>query len=227
MRSWLARIILVSLVAGGVVAVFFFPIHPLTSQSTAQSGPTQLYLDMPAGPVIPGQGWPVPPNCSYWHELYPNYCKEWHQVAYFDSMPHNGLLDACDNILLYNLGSGAQKEFHIDAVVPTYYLTCYSPGQPPTPIVAEPVQTVPGPSPICEIWHEINPNFCRTFHIDSWQDSNGNGILDECDFVDSNDPLVGHVDYHIDRIGCDIIVTEKIPTAAKQRSWGWLKKLFR
>ncbi|HEY2955823.1 MAG TPA: hypothetical protein VGK89_11305 [Candidatus Eisenbacteria bacterium] len=169
----------------------------------------------------------MPPNCTYWHELYPNYCKDWHQTAYFDSFPTNGLLDPCDNIVLTNLGSGLTQEFHIDAVVPTYYLTCYPPGGgPPTQVVAEPAQTVSGTSPICEIWHEVWPNFCNSFHIDSWQDANANGILDECDYVDVETPT-GTILYHIDRIGCDILVSEKPTTKAKQGTWGWIKSLFR
>ncbi len=227
MRSWLARGILVLLAVGAVAGFFLVPIHPLTSESTAQSGPTTLYLDLPGPAPVPGQGWAVPPNCTYWHELYPNYCKEWHQTAYFDSFPSNGLLDPCDNILLYNLGSGVQKEFHIDAVVPTYYMTCYPASGPPVQITAEPQFTVPGPSPVCETWHEVWPNFCRNFHINQWID-NGNGYLDACDDVYTKDyPGAPEVRYHIDRISCDIIVTEKHITPTKHRSWGWIKSMFR
>jgi hypothetical protein len=107
-------------------------------------------------------------------------------------------------------------------------MTCFPASGPPVQIVAEPQQTVPGESPVCEIWHEVWPNFCREFHINNWVDANGDSVLSECDDVYTKDfPGGPETRYHIDRIACDIIVTEKPITPTKHRSWGWIKSLFR
>lgn len=231
MRSWLARIVLVALVGGAVAGLFLLPIHPMTSTSTAQGAPTQMHLDLPGPPPPPGAGWPVPPNGSHWHELYPLYCKDWQQINYYDSSSAvpNGLLDPCDNIVLYNTGNGILKEFHIDRVLPTYFLTCFPlDGGPPTPVTMEPATSNPGNNPECEIWHEIWPQYCREVHVNRWVDANGSGVLDPCDYVYlKGGPGEPEVRYHLDRIGCDIIITEKIPTKARQGTWGWLKSMFR
>lgn len=36
------------------------------------------------------------PICSSWHELYPEYCEEWHLSSWDDN--GNGYLDTCDVI---------------------------------------------------------------------------------------------------------------------------------
>ena len=110
-------------------------------------------------------------------------------------------------------------------------MTCYQyPGGPPVrQLVAEPHTTNPTEDPVCEIWHEVWPQWCREFHIHSWIDGNNNGKLDECDYVDVIE-VAGYppVYYHIDRVSCDIIVSPADkPVKAKSKSWGWLKNLFR
>jgi hypothetical protein len=39
------------------------------------------------------------PNCTYWHEIYPNFCTRYHLINWKDSNPTDKL-DPCDSILL-------------------------------------------------------------------------------------------------------------------------------
>jgi hypothetical protein len=199
----------------------------LVQPQEPQAGTTvQLYLDL--APTGKGAGGPtfqvgaIPPNCSTWHELYPSYCATHHQSSYDDN--GDGVISPCDVIWL------GGNPYHIVWVGPTYFVTCSpTPGGPPVrEAVFEPTNPNPTGNPICEIWHEVYPNFCAEMHIDSWLD-NGNGVLDECDFVDTqNDPggPPGSVAYyHIDRIGCNIIV-EPGPTPSEKSTWGKIKSRF-
>jgi hypothetical protein len=208
------------LLAGmAVVVLLYVPVVPVRS-----GAPTEIHLDLEGSPppkpnlstdVGPG----IPPNCSTWHELWPVYCAPHHQSGYEDS-DGSGTISPCDII---HLGT---VPWHVKWVGPTYFVTCFPPdGGPPTALVFEPETSNTGENPICEVWHEVHPNFCRTIHIDSWHDTNGNGVLDVCDEVDVQVPGVGTFIYHIDRIGCDIIVQDP-RTPSRQSSWGWLKDQF-
>ncbi len=183
--------------------------------TAGQPGDT-LYLDLEEpGLRVPG----IPPNCATWHELYPAFCVPHHQDSY-DDADGNGELSPCDNIVLNGVN------YHITWVGPTYHVTCsQSPGGPPLgTAIFDSQNPNPEGNPLCEIWHEVWPEFCREIHIDSWID-NGNGYLDECDYVDTNTPE-GPIYYHIDKITCDIIV-EPGPVSIEDSTWGKIKSFFR
>jgi hypothetical protein len=50
------------------------------------------------------------PVCETWHEIYPDYCSQWHVVAW-DDAHQNGQLDVCDVIQLSDGGW-----YHIDRI---------------------------------------------------------------------------------------------------------------
>jgi hypothetical protein len=152
-----------------------------------------------------------------WHELYPNYCVMHHQDYYWDN--GDGVVSPCDYIVLDGIC------YHITWVGPTYYMSDVSGSGGVR--VAEPVTSNAGESPVCEIWHEIYPNFCHEFHVDSWHDSNQNGQLDACDVIDAIFVPGAPPEYwHIDRIALNIKVVPG-PTPVKPDTWGRLKTLYR
>ncbi len=211
------RMIFLFLTGLAVVALLYVPVVPVRSGS-----PVEMHLDLSVSPGKPlnttdvGPG--IPPNCSTWHELFPVYCAPHHQSGYEDA-DSSGTISPCDIIVLGTV------PWHVKWVGPTYFVTCRPPdGGPLTSVVFEPSTVNPTENPICEVWHEIWPNFCREIHIDSFHDANSNGRLDECDEVDVNTPA-GPVFYHIDRIGCNIIVQDP-RTPSKQSTWGWIKDQY-
>jgi len=194
-----------------LLGVLLLPIHQV-----AQANPiAPANFDIDAS-IVPGQGWAIPPDCSNWHELYPNLCITHHQLRYEDN-DHDGLVSVCDNIV----EDGGSVCWHIEKVSATYF---FSPVTGGTQTAAEPSGTDPGP--VCNQWHIIyadGPPFspCQSVHIEGWNDINQNGVLDVCD----NIQILG-VWYHIDRIGCDVTVTFNPVTGVKAGTWGWLKSLF-
>jgi len=187
------------------------------SLPTSAGGPVgTLYLDL----ENPGFRGGIPGDCSTWHELYPAFCAPHHQDSY-DDADGNGEVSVCDVIRLNGI------DFHVVWVGPTYHTTCSDqPGGPPLGTAIFDVQNLnPDGNPLCEIWHEVYPEFCHTIHIDSWIDGNENGFLDECDIVDTNTPE-GIFFYHIDRISLDIIV-EPGTVSVEETTWGKIKNFFR
>jgi hypothetical protein len=216
MRRWLPRFGLLFLGVSALVAFFLLPIQPLVPALVANPQPdVQAYLDITTNWT--GTGWAIPANCSNWHELYPNYCVNHHQSGYEDTNG-DGVVSVCDNIIEvpYSLC------WHIDQVFTTYFFSpvvggSTSVGETPRP---------PGETPVCDNWHIISDyppfSFCQSVHIDNWEDTNQNGVLDVCDNVQ-----IGGIWYHIDKIGCDVKTSFNPATKAKPSSWGWLKSLFK
>lgn len=218
MKKWFLVSVLTVLVFG---AVLFLTAGPETAPAVAGTV-SQLHVELvqtggPGGRLQPMVGG-VPPNCSTWHELYPAFCGTYHQDDYEDN--GDGVVSACDRIKLNGL------VYHIVWAGPTYWTTCSpTPGGPGTTVIFEPTQPATGENPICEIWHEVYPNFCQQIHIDSWLD-NGDGHLTVCDVVDVQDPTgLPPRYYHIDRIECDITI-EPVIVPVKPSTWGKVKSFF-
>ena len=214
------RLPLAAVLATAIVLSFFLiPIHSVT-----QAVGENIYLDLqtPASPNARGVTGvaigDVPPPGSHWHELWPNYCGDWTQEDYRDN--GDGVISACDIIVLDGM------EYHITWAGPTYFTTCTDPTGLTQEVIYEPTADPNPQSPVCEIWHEVYPNFCAETHVDDYQD-NGDGVLSECDLVYSGgtDGIVR--EYHIDRIGCNIIVEPGSSVPNKQTTWGLLKNLFK
>ncbi len=156
---------------------------------------------------------PIPPDGSNWHELHPMFCAMHTQDAYEDN--GDGVISACDNINLID-DTGALHGWHITWVGPTYYLVNVV--NPEDFGYLEPTEPQGGGDPTCEWWVEIYPNFGVQWHIDAWDD-NGNGVLDECDFVS-----LGGETYHVERIGLNILAEPGDPVSSEQKTWGQLKR---
>lgn len=147
----------------------------------------------------------VPPNCSSWHELYPNFCVDHHQVEYEDG--GDGMISECDWIQLED-----GTWYHVDWVGPTYWLDCE--------IIAEPAGDGNPENPVCEEWVEIWPNHGTVRHVVDWQD-NGDGIVSPCDIIIFGDGLA----CHIQDIGTNIRI-RPYDTPTEDSSWSHIKSLF-
>jgi len=170
----------------------------------------QMHLDL-SDPTVGKNG--LPGECSIWHELYPVYCVDHHQMGYEDN--GDSVISACDYLILAD-ATGAPVRYHIEAVVPTYYLSSSTPGTENLILEGE---GPPSTNPVCETWHEVYPVYCQPWHVDDWVDDNNDGVVSECDFV-----IIGGQEWHIDRIGVDVIIDSGSP--AEDESWGTIKSMF-
>jgi hypothetical protein len=154
---------------------------------------------------------PIPPNCSYWHELYPNFCRQLHQNGY-DDADGSGDMSPCDDILLDN------DHYHIEWVGPTYFLSAI--GGPP-PGYWEPVEWPwPTGNPVCQMWQQIHPDFGLQLHVDEWEDGDQSGDVTVCDNI-----MMGGIWYHVDEVAVNIRVTPG-PVPNELRTWGAIKLLY-
>jgi hypothetical protein len=205
----------VALAAVAAVGLLLSPPAPVTAGVASQ-----LHLELVApgapdglrGSLSPLTG-PIPPAGSPWHELYPSFCGSYTQEGYSDN--GDGVISACDIIRL----SGV--DYHIVWAGPTYWTTCQVGTGPPTPVALEPTEPTSGGNPVCEVWHEVYPNFCQEIHIDNWDD-NGDGVVSPCDVVINLTPN-GPATYHIDRIECNITI-EPVPVPVKPSTWSRIKQ---
>lgn len=217
MKKWL----LVSL-AVAVVATMALVLVSATETTPAVAGTvTQLHVELvqtgKAGGPTPLIG-PIPPAGSSWHEIHPMFCGTYTQSGYDDN--GDGVVSACDRIILNGV------LYHIVWAGPTYWTTCSTtPGGPGSTVIFEPTNPGNGGNPICQVWHEIYPNFCQQIHIDSWHD-NGDDVLSVCDVVDVQDPTgLPPRFYHIDRIECDITIEPVIVPVAPS-TWSKVKNII-
>lgn len=164
----------------------------------------QRHIEFLGSPILD----PIPPDCSDWHELHPNFCYVDHQDGYEDN--GDGVVSACDVIILGGV------RYHIDWAGPTYWLVPVAGGDEHWVEPSEPT----GGDPTGEIWHEVYPVFCQEWEVVGWED-NGDGVLSECDMV----TLADGITYHIAEIGLNIEVTEE-PSPVEQSTWGKIKSMF-
>jgi hypothetical protein len=197
------KVLAALIVAVPVTLALVFSGEPPVAE--AQVG--ELHLEYIVGGEKTTQG--IPGNCSMWHELWPAYCAPHHQDGYEDN--GDSVVSECDIIVLDG------QRYHVVWVGPTYWLTC-QPGIPPSAL--EPTEPGTGGDPTCEVWHEVYPNFCQSYHVDGWED-NGNGFLDPCDYV-----LINGMWCHIDDVRLNITVVP-LPTGTEESSWGRVKGMFR
>jgi len=56
-------------------------------------------------------------------------------------------------------------------------------------------------APIGTQWHELYPVFCRHYHLSSWNDTSGDGVLSYCDWIDMYEKPDGAVKpYHVEEV---------------------------
>ena len=62
--------------------------------------------------------------------------------------------------------------------------------------------------PIGTQWHELWPFFCKEYHLSSWNDTSGDGILSYCDWIDMYEKPDGELrPYHVEEVTITLLVT--------------------
>ena len=62
--------------------------------------------------------------------------------------------------------------------------------------------------PVDTQWHELWPFFCKQYHLSSWNDTSGDGVLSYCDRIDMYEKPDGEVrPYHVENVTITLFVT--------------------
>jgi hypothetical protein len=157
----------------------------------------QMYLESGGPPIRYDDS--IPPNGSQWHELYPTFCTPRIQNDYEDN--GDGVVSACDIIVIDGIRN------HVDWAGPTYYIAWT---QGPGERWLEPEEGTP-------FYHEVAPNFCTTWEILEWEDTDGDQEISFCDNI-----LLSDGWWHVEDVRLDITVTEE-PSPVEKGTWGWIK----
>jgi len=190
------------------------PLVPLHMNSNITLTPIHMHSKDPYMEHI------YEPRCTYWHELSPHYCVNWHLTSWNDTQelgePGYGELSPNDQIDMTD-ESGMIKWFHVDRMTITLNLSSLDyPGEtifvefkgPPDMPIPDVLRM-----PVCTLWHEVWSIYSNVWHIIDWKD-NGNGVLDVCDSITLN--LIrgtippGIYNWHVDGVSNDLILREKI-----------------
>ena len=160
------------------------------------------------------------PICTWWHEIYPNYCGWHHLASWEDSGQPKGQLSPCDQIDMINEETGEKTWYHVDRMTVTLNVTI-SPEpaewmkiELKTQYFEEIYEVLKHPN--ATLWHEVYPNYCNTYELtrwDWWYDDNCNGVLDVCDHIwllNWSEPEPEEKRYHIEDISYGIILDQKI-----------------
>ncbi len=120
------------------------------------------------------------PVGTWWHEVYPNYCVIWRVTGWVDN--GNGYLDYCDTVTIETPGGPEVYTGHVGEGMETDIVTT------PLPTPGDEYDhnidgyIPPMGSPVGTWWHELWPNYCYQYFLDTWLD-NGDGILSYCDTI--------------------------------------------
>ena len=171
-----------------------------------EPAPPQMYLH-PFEPIDPREPIKEPVETD-WHELYPEYCNEYHLSDWEDN--GDGVLSPCDYIVL----TGETEEvYHVDEMTVTIFVSLPAVDQEPIALeftggYDEVERAIY--EPICTYWHEIRPVFCPEYHLKYWDD-NGDYYLSYCDWIYLVDLETGEGDwYHVEEVTWDIIVSPEV-----------------
>jgi len=145
------------------------------------------------------------PYCTYWHELYPIYCLDYHVVGWDDN--GDKLLSPCDKIELQDPETMESQWYHVEDLTLTLNLSGmfleFTGGYSS---LYEPIIY-----PVCTYWHEVYPQYSNEYHIVDWID-NGDCILSVCDTIGINNTETGNITYyHVDEISYDLLVLPTSP----------------
>ncbi len=172
--------------------------------------------------VLPQEGATrdIPPDGSTWHELYPTMCIMHSQTGYDDN--GDGFVSECDYIYIDGV------RFHITWAGPTYVLETgpTEDGRPPVQEkFVEPTGFIgpDGRNPICEIWHEVWPEYCLEWHVEDWED-NGDQQVTPCDWVLIWDGFGEPQQWHVVEVNQNIIAVPDSPV--EESTWGRIKGFF-
>ena len=155
------------------------------------------------------------PVGTEWHELYPEYCNRY-RLSSWEDTDGNGVVDYCDEIKLTNLDTGAMAEYHVEGVTVTIKVMNKQTNETMYVEFEGDIDEFPFTQPVCTMWHEVYPEYCRWYHLSSWEDTDMSGHINPSDQIDMT-PIAptGPVEwYHVGAVKTDILVTRK-PTPPK------------
>ncbi len=186
------KILLVSCVACFAVTVSG---PPAGAQDWLNAG----FFFEPSDTVVPRPAeLPPRPDCTTWHEAWPEYCLVVHQDGYEDD--GDGDMTPCDHITINGI------RYHVEQKLLTYHVNDVDDPEYFAKFAGE---VIPGGNPIGETWHEIYPDYCKEWYIEDWLD-NGNGQFDACDIVVS-----GGKEWHLNAITPGLLVDVGVPSTGR------------
>jgi len=157
------------------------------------------------------------PVGTQWHELWPFFGKRYHLSSWNDT-GGDGLLSYCDWIDMYEKPEGAVKPYHVEKVTITLNLTPMEMGNPMYIELEGGYNASVLMNPVGTLWHEIYPNFCKTYNLTCVATDNG-GELGYCDYIDLMDKATGEVTvHHVEEVAIDIVVTPEPPPVGGEAS---------
>ncbi|RLG69426.1 MAG: hypothetical protein DRO11_07810, partial [Methanobacteriota archaeon] len=147
-----------------------------------------------------------PLNTS-WHELYPEYCN-WYNLSSWEDNG-DGYLSESDQIDMTD-EYGNVAWYHVDRVMFTLWVKNETTGDE-LYLDSEADYDPAGLTDPSGAWHEIYPVFSKEWIIDDWDDTDGDGLVDYCDYVH----MVNLHDcgktgwYHVLGVSPDIVVSRE------------------
>lgn len=163
------------------------------------------------------------PVGTQWHELWPFFCHEYYLSSWNDTSG-DGILSHCDWVDMYEMPDGAVKPYHIEEVTITLYLRPELNalvgdgfgqiflGEPMYVELEGGYDPAALTDPIGTQWHEIYPNFCTSYNLTDWDDTNVSGNLTVCDYILLVDKESGnYTSWHVEDIAVDIAVSREPP----------------
>jgi len=151
------------------------------------------------------------PVCTMWHEIYPVYSRIWHLSSWENFLG----LSPSDQIVLAlkdEFGQpipGTEAWYHVDKLTVAMNLTDM---REITHIVKfeeslKEFKMYHWRYPVSTQWHEVNPEYCRQWHILAWED-NGDGYLGYCDLILMIDKHTGLEEwFHVESLSTDMWLT--------------------
>jgi len=158
------------------------------------------------------------PVCTKWHEIYPVYCRIWHLSSwenFYGLSPSDQILLTLKDPITHEPIPGAEAWYHVDKLTVAMNLTSVEmfPGEMHIVKFEESLKEFKvyhWKDPVSTQWHEVNPRYCRQWHIFYWYDSQPDGYLDYCDIIGMVDKETGFVDYfHVESLSTDMWLTIK------------------
>lgn len=153
---------------------------------------------------------PVP---TYWFEVYPYFGRFWRLSSWENFYG----LSPSDNIVLALKDEfgvpipGTEVEYHVDKLTVAMNLTSMEDLREHIVKFEESLKEFKQyhwTNPVSTQWHEVNPEYCRQWHILDWYDSQPNGILDYCDYILMIDKHTGWMEwFHVESLSTDMWLT--------------------
>lgn len=209
-----------------VVSVFILAITlmlpfyvPTVSAQAMPEFPEYIHLHM-MGPQPPIE---EPYVCSQWHELYPNFSRQYHLENLIDSgwPSPNGVADVCEQIALREKGEECGrplkwKWYHVEWITVTIKVEYKAEimylefnGTKEDWLIAGQF------TPVFTLWHEVWPVFSNKYQIVGWIDTGLSLVLDASDWILLVDLDTGlEREWHVDEVCCDMVVSLNPPRCA-------------